>query len=133
MPQTIVALVEDLVFTAKLRAAAQGIDVSLQITSQPEEWLQLIRRAAPTLVLIDLNFSRADALALVAQARTAVNGRATPLVGFLSHVQAERALAARTAGCTAAIPRSLFVQCLPALLRDGASALQTAADAAPAS
>ncbi len=132
MPQAIVALVEDLVFTAKLRAAAHGIEVALQIASQPEEWLQLVRRASPTLVLIDLNFSRADALALVAQARTATNDRATPIVGFLSHVQAERALAARTAGCTAAIPRSLFVQLLPALLRDGVAALQDASDAAPA-
>ena len=126
MTQTIVALVEDLVFTSKLRAAAQGTEAALHITSQSEEFVQMVRTSNPTLILLDLNFSRADALALVPQARSVTNGRAAPIVGFLSHVQAERALAARTAGCAAALPRSLFVQLLPALLREGAAALEAA-------
>ena len=123
MPQPIVALVEDLVFTAKLRAAAQAAGVSLQTTTQVEEFLPLVRAAAPGLILVDLNFSRADALQVVARVRELANGKKTPIVGFLSHVQMERAQQALNAGCTVALPRSLFVQQLPTLLRDGIAAL----------
>ena len=123
MPQPIVALVEDLVFTAKLRAAAQAAGASLQTTTQVEEFLPLVRAAAPGLILVDLNFSRADALQVIARVRELANGRATPIIGFLSHVQTERAQQAISAGCTAALPRSLFVQQLPLLLRDGITAL----------
>jgi hypothetical protein len=40
-----------------------------------------------------------------------------PIVGFFSHVQPERAAAARAAGCTWALPRSAFVRQLEGLLR----------------
>lgn len=130
MPPAVVALVEDLVFTAKLRAAAQAVEARLQIATQVEDLLALVRSAGPGLILLDLNFSRADALAIVAQVRETANGKKTPIVGFLSHVQTERAQQALAAGCAAALPRSLFVQQLPDLLRDGIAALPD--DAAPA-
>ena len=131
MPQTVIALVEDLLFTAKLRAAAQGAEVRLQTTTQAEDWLHLARTAAPDWLCLDLNFSRADALDLVTQVRAHAAGRNVPIIGFLSHVQTERAQQALTAGCTAAVPRSLFVQQLPALLRDGPAALTSTTPAAP--
>lgn len=39
-----------------------------------------------------------------------------PIVGFFSHVRAERGRLAREAGCTRAMPRSVFVQELDVLL-----------------
>ena len=126
MPQPVVALVEDLVFTAKLRLAAQATETTLHVATQAEDFLQMIRSTAPRLVLLDLNFSRADALAVLAQARDLANGKQAPIVGFLSHVQTERAQQAVSAGCAAALPRSLFVQQLPALLREGVAALRAA-------
>ena len=126
MTQPIVALVEDLVFTAKLRLAAQATETTLHVATQAEEFLQLIRGTPPRLILLDLNFSRADALALVTQVRELANGHKTPIIGFLSHVQTERAQQAVSAGCAAALPRSLFVQQLPALLREGVAALRAA-------
>lgn len=128
--QPVVALVEDLVFTAKLRASAQATATTLHVAAQAEEFLQVIRRTAPRLILLDLNFSRADALAVLAQARETANGTQTPIIGFLSHVQTERAQQAVAAGCAAALPRSLFVQQLPRLLRDGLAALSAETPAA---
>ena len=44
-------------------------------------------------------------------------GRAAlPVIGFLSHVNAEAAQAARAAGCPHVLARSAFVQELPGLL-----------------
>ncbi len=126
MPQTIVALVEDLVFTSKLRAAAQGTDARLHTTTQPDELMQHLRSSTPDLIVIDLNFGRADALEIVTQVRAQANGRAVPIVGFLSHVQTERAQQALAAGCTVAWPRSVFVQQLPVLLQQGTAALASA-------
>ena len=126
MPQTVIALVEDLMFIAKLRLAAQETGAALQVTHDAEELLRLARSGAPTLLLLDLNFGRADALALAAQLHAVVGPRGIPIAGFLSHVQAERAQQALHAGCAAALARSAFVQHLPALLRDGLAALPPA-------
>ena len=128
MPQTVVALVEDLVFTSKLRAAAPAAGAKLHVATQVEPFLELIRSAAPTLILLDLNLARVDALTVVPQALVAANGCSAPVVGFLSHVQAERAQQALAAGCTAAVARSLFVHVLPSLLREGLSALTGVAE-----
>jgi len=52
-----------------------------------------------------------------------------PVVAFLSHVHAERADAARAAGCTRVLARGAFVQELPRLIAsltraDAANSLQ---------
>jgi hypothetical protein len=56
----------------------------------------------------------------VAEALAALHAEAglaaLPVVGFFSHVHVERAKAAREAGCTRVLPRSAFVEQLPALL-----------------
>ena len=44
-----------------------------------------------------------------------------PVVGFFSHVEAQRGREAAAAGCTTVLPRSAFVQKLDALLAEAAS------------
>ena len=132
MPQTAVVLVEDLVFSSKLRVAAQATGAVAYVTDEPAELLRQARAGAATLFLVDLNFARADALSLVAQVRAMTAPRGVPIIGFLSHVQVERAQQALQAGCTAAMPRSAFVRHLPALLREGVGALPPASQPSPA-
>ena len=46
---------------------------------------------------------------------------ARPVVGFFSHVEAQRGRDAAQAGCTTVLPRSAFVQKLDALLAEAAA------------
>ena len=59
-------------------------------------------------MLIDLNLSRGDSLAMIRTLRTAHPG--TPVIGYCSHVQRDLQQQALEAGCTKVLPRSAFVQ-----------------------
>lgn len=105
-------------FFSRIREAAvvQGLDV--RRASSVATLLDACRDA-PCLVLVDLDSPRLpldDALAaLKAEASLAQ----VPVVGFFSHVHAERGRHAREAGCTRVLPRSVFVQELGQILAGG--------------
>ncbi len=71
---------------------------------------------AARLVLVDLDSQRLPVAAALDALRSDAQAARTPVVGFFSHVHVERAQAARQAGCARVLPRSAFVQELPALL-----------------
>jgi CheY-like chemotaxis protein len=78
-------------------------------------------RAGARLVIMDLDSPRlgiADALSAL-RADPALTG--LPVVGFFSHVEAQRGRDAAQAGCTTVLPRSAFVQKLDALLAEAAA------------
>ena len=108
----ILAIVDDLIFRGKLDAAAAQLGVPLTIASSAE--------GAPrpeqgwSRVLIDLNLSGGDALAMVRALRQAYPH--TPVIGYCAHVQDALRCDAIEAGCTMVLPRSAFVQQLPQLL-----------------
>ncbi len=91
----VLAIVDDLVFQAKIQAAAVPLGVEVRIaknfTQAQEAW------ADPAVVIVDLSL-------------------AVPIIGYGSHVQTELLAQARAAGCTTVLPRSAFAQQLPSLL-----------------
>ena len=107
----ILAIVDDLLFRAKLEAAAAQLGTPLTVAAGtvPSNG-QVFSR-----ILIDLNLSRGDALAIVRDLRAAHPG--IPVVGYCSHVQQDLQKQAIGAGCTTVLPRSAFVQQLPELLK----------------
>ena len=107
MPR-VIALIDDLMFLSRVREAARGLDLEIKALRQaPSEDARDAR-----LVLVDLDrFGDPELLSRV----LSVSGE-RPVVGFLSHVHADRARQAREAGCTRVLARSAFVQELPALL-----------------
>ena len=108
----ILAIVDDLLFQSKLEAAAAQLGVPLTIAADASS---VPRNGQPwSRVLIDLNLSRGDALAMVRQLRAAHPD--LPVVGYCSHVQQDLQRQALEAGCTTVLPRSAFVQQLPVLL-----------------
>ena len=108
----ILAIVDDLIFRGKLEAAAAQMGTPLMIAAQAD------RAPRPeqgwSRALIDLNLSSGDALAMVRTLRQADPGM--PVIGYCSHVQDNLKSQALEAGCTAVLPRSVFVQQLPELL-----------------
>jgi CheY-like chemotaxis protein len=69
-------------------------------------------------VLVDLDGARLPGPEAIAAIRADGDLAAVPVVGFFSHVHAERAAAAHAAGATQALPRSAFVRDLPRILED---------------
>ena len=110
----IVAFVDDLMFLSRIREAAKARGLEVQGARTVADLLAACRES-PRLVILDLDRARPPANeALTAlRAETALAG--VPIVGFFSHVHAERGREAREAGCTT-MPRSVFVQELDALL-----------------
>ena len=108
-------LVQDLLFTSKIREAAAGLGVDVVSARDPDGLGQAARGAR--LVIVDLRLPVAlralDVLA--ADAATAGVRR----VGFVDHERTDVMEAARARGCTA-LTKGQFASMLPGLLREAA-------------
>ncbi|MBA3423423.1 MAG: response regulator [Actinomycetota bacterium] len=118
MARRVLAAMEDLLFKSKISETASQLGVEAKFPRSPEKLLAAIRESPPDLLVLDLNSSRFDPLALLRE----VDGKNVPTVGFLSHVQKDLAVAAREAGCDKVMARSAFTRDLPEILSGGAPA-----------
>ena len=109
----VLALIDDLFFQAKLLETAKQVGVELRTCTTPDALDAEIAKAAPRLVVVDLN-ARSNPLEAIE--RVQASGREIPLIGFLSHVQVDLAERARAAGCIDVMPRSKFTQNLATIL-----------------
>jgi CheY-like chemotaxis protein len=116
----VLCAVEDLLFVSKLRSAASALGVEIRFVRSPDALLELVRHSAPSLLVLDLNADRLEPLEMVSALRADPALSAIKTVGFVSHVQADRIEAARTAGVDVVLARSAFVAQLPSLLSGGA-------------
>jgi CheY-like chemotaxis protein len=110
----VVAFVDDLMFLSRIREAARrrALEV-VAVRTVPD--LLAACSDPPLMVILDLDRPRPPALEALSALRSAPALSGLPVVGFFSHVHAERGRQAREAGCTA-MPRSVFVEQLDALL-----------------
>lgn len=117
MPQ-ILALVDDLIFQAKMQETARLVGVELRACSTADALLSEVAKSTPKLIIIDLN-ARNDPMSLIERMQAASPD--IPLIAFLSHVQAELAERARAAGCRNVMPRSQFTRDLATILAQAKS------------
>ena len=108
----VLAILDDLIFRAKLESSAQQLGTQVTVAADPsgaqrpgQGWSR---------VLIDLNLTRGDALATIRALRQ--TDPDVPIIGYCSHVQKDLQQQALSAGCTTVLPRSKFVQQLSELL-----------------
>jgi CheY-like chemotaxis protein len=111
----VIAFMDDLMFLSRIRAAAAAQGISVVTARTVPDLLQACGQGA-RLVVVDLD-ARLPATEAIAAIRAEPDLAALPIVGFFSHVHAERGADARAAGCTWALPRSAFVRQLEGLLR----------------
>lgn len=111
----VLAFVEDLMFLSRIREAAKAAGVEVRGLRRVADLLEAARES-PRLVLVDLDSPRLPAAEALRALRADAEAARVPVVGFFSHVHAERAREARAAGCARVLPRSAFVQELPHLL-----------------
>jgi CheY-like chemotaxis protein len=122
----IVVVVEDLIFLSKIQQTAGQVGVPIESLG-PDKLGERLARGGVRAVIIDLNHRSGAAVDVVRALKSNPSTRHIQITGFLSHVQADLAIAAREAGCDHIMARSKFTQQLPELL------LELAGEGAPPS
>ena len=113
----ILAVLDDLMFTSKIKTAAQQLGLPVSFARTSGAALDAMRSGRPTVVLFDLNNPRTDPLGTVSKMKADAGLADIPTVGFVSHVQADLIAAARAAGFDDVMARSAFSERLPEILR----------------
>ena len=112
----ILAVLDDLMFSSKIKTAANQLGVDLRFSRSVDGAIETMRKNPTTLVIFDLNNERIGPLAIVAAMKQDPALASIPTVGYASHVQTEVINAARQAGVGEVLARSAFVQQLGAIL-----------------
>src|SRR5882762_10738682 len=112
---TVLAVVSDLFFSAKINEAAKRAGVALEYVTAEKEVLEKAR-SNPALIIFDLNFDAVQPVELIGKLKGNADLRHISLLGYLSHVQTELKMKAQEAGCDVVMPRSAFSMNLPQIL-----------------
>jgi CheY-like chemotaxis protein len=112
----ILAVLDDLMFTSKIKTAAGQLGVAVTFARSADAALTQMRGAPPSLVILDLNNPRTTPLAIVAAMKQEPALAAIPTMGYASHVQTDVIEAARQAGVGEVLARSAFTQQLAEIL-----------------
>jgi DNA-binding response OmpR family regulator len=109
--RTAVIAVSDLMFQPQIAAAATRAGLKALVADSPASWDQAMS-GGTLLVVVDLQDSALDALAVVAGARA----RGARVLAFGRHTEAATMRAARAAGADTVVARSQLVEELPGLI-----------------
>ena len=109
----VVYLVQDMLFTSKIREAAKSVGLTVQSTRDPAALVAAAATGA-RLVVVDLRLPAAlEALDALAASGPAA---AIPSVGFIDHERTDVMDAARARGCGQVMAKGQFANALPKLL-----------------
>jgi PleD family two-component response regulator len=120
-PLMILAAVDDLLFSSKIRTTAKLAGVQLTFARTPDEILSQSRALRPALVIFDLDSSKAHPTDTVAAMKRDPELESIPTLGFVSHVHADLIAAARAAGIDEVMARSAFAARLAEILLNAAT------------
>ena len=112
----ILAVLDDLMFTSKIKTTASGLGVAVVFARSAEGALAEMQKTTPQLVIFDLNNARTRPLEIVAAMKADAALAAVPTIGYASHVMVDVIDAARKAGVGQVMARSLFTQQLADIL-----------------
>lgn len=113
------AVLNDLMFTAKIQDAAKRAEIGVVFATTDGDALGKARQN-PALIILDLNTTALDAMQLIRKLKKDEATRGVHLVGFVSHVQTALRQEAQNEGCDEVIARSAFSQNLPTILKRSA-------------
>lgn len=112
----ILVAVDDLLFSSKIRTTAKQAGVDITFARTPAEILDQARALKPSLVIFDLNSTKAEPITTVATLKADGGLAAIPTLGFVSHVHTDVIEAARHAGIDTVMARSAFAGQLAEIL-----------------
>ena len=117
----VLAIVDDLLFSSKIRAAAKAVDQDAVFIRKRADVAAAVREHRPHAVIIDLDRDALDPIGVIHDLQADARRPSLRVIGFASHVHADRLRLAREAGCDRVLARSGFVADLPGLLRPPAA------------
>jgi DNA-binding NarL/FixJ family response regulator len=112
----ILAAVDDLLFSSKIRTTAKQAGVNLVFARTPAEILEQSRTQKPNLVIFDLNSAKAEPIETIAAMKHDPELATVRTLGFVSHVHTGLIEAARAAGIDEVMARSAFAGNLEQIL-----------------
>lgn len=115
----ILAILDDLLFTSKIRTAATHMGIPVAFARSSAAALEQMRASRPSLVILDLNNGRTDPMGTVRAMHADAALADVPTLGYVSHVDSSTIEAAREAGVGEILARSAFTMRLPELLERG--------------
>jgi DNA-binding NarL/FixJ family response regulator len=113
----VAVLTSDLMTHSQISASAQRVSVAVRVVASSEALLalcQVVDRAGPRAVILDLSHPKLDLGGMVANLRQAVSG--LKIVAFGPHVHEDLLAEAGRAGCDAVMARGAFLSQLDSLL-----------------
>lgn len=116
---TVLACLNDLMFLSKIMEATKALSVPLRSLKTVEKLVAACREGE-SIVFLDLDDRRLDAIALARAIRSAEPAIAATVYAFVSHVNEDRIQAAGNGLFDQVFSRGQFVQVLPALLTPAA-------------
>jgi PleD family two-component response regulator len=117
MNRRVLAAVGDMLFASKIRGTAEQLNVTADFARTADALFDAAKTDVPSLIILDLHDERLDPFALVERLKADEQLRDVPVVGFFSHVQIELQRRGKEAGVDHVLPRSVFTQRLPDILR----------------
>jgi CheY-like chemotaxis protein len=110
-------LSDDLIFTSRIVGIGRDQGLTVKSARTLDALVSLAGQQQPSCVIVDLAFPGLDVADLLSRLRGICPQRPR-LVAYGSHVDAAGLHAARQAGCDVVLPRSAFVEQLPAKLSE---------------
>jgi CheY-like chemotaxis protein len=108
MTRSVIAVVDDLFFAAKIRGTGEQLGVTVRFARTVDALAEAARRDQPSLIICDLHSQKIDPNELAKRLKADEQLSSIPLLGFFSHVQTELQQQAEQAGFDRVIPRSAF-------------------------
>jgi PleD family two-component response regulator len=115
----VLCVVDDLLFSVKIKTAAQALGVETFFERAPDMVVARTREKKPSLVIFDLNSARLQPLDNIAALKGDAELKDVPTLGYVSHVDTARISAARQAGIDEVLARSAFADRLGEILTRG--------------
>jgi DNA-binding NarL/FixJ family response regulator len=112
----ILAAVDDLLFSSKIRHAAGELQLPIVFARTPDDILAQARAHRPALAIFDLNSVRTSPIETIAALKADPEAAGLRAVGFVAHERTDLIAAARAAGADEVLARGVFAARLPEIL-----------------
>ena len=109
-----VALPADLIFGARIRAAAESVGANVVIAKSPEDVLSRAAEPGTRLIILDLDRRGLDIAGVITKLKAASTA---PILAYVSHVREDAIREAKQAGADRVIARGAFASQLADLLK----------------
>jgi len=113
----VLAALEELFFTVKITDAAKRAGMPVEFVKNADEVVEKAKAEPTALIIVDLNFTALEPLALIRRLKSDPELRRVSVIGYLSHIQGELKQKAHETGVDMVLARAALSQNLPQILK----------------